>query len=118
MVGWQGIVGTILWSILMIILSFVGCPFSEQHCVRDNSGNLHLDHFEMFFISQGSNIFLLVITIIFLFGVARYNYDYSIVIIKINALTVCILNIFSNSLIWIIGIIVTLIAGDDEQFKL
>jgi hypothetical protein len=67
----------------------------------------------MFFIALGSNKFLLIITIAFLFLVARFNYDNSMVIIKTGALTVCILGIISNSLVWTLGIIITIIGADN-----
>jgi hypothetical protein len=35
MVGWQGLIGTLIWSILMLILANIGCPFSESYCVSD-----------------------------------------------------------------------------------
>ena len=44
--------------------------------------------------------------------IARYNYDLSTVIIRTNAVTMSILRIFSNLFVWIIGIVITLIGGE------
>jgi len=44
MVGWQGMVGSVFWSILMVIFSLISCPFEERQCVMDSNYNSHIDH--------------------------------------------------------------------------
>lgn len=51
----------------------------------------------------------MILNVTFLISVARYNYDQSTVIIRASAITLCIIRIFSNSLVWVIGIIVTVV---------
>jgi hypothetical protein len=67
---------------------------------------------------MGRNGYLLALNLIFLIAVARYNYDLSTVIVKANAFTLCIIRISSNSFIWIIGIIVTVIGDDNPELNL
>lgn len=60
----------------------------------------------------------MALNVVFLFAVARFNYDQSTVVATANAITLCIIRIFSNSLVWVIGIVVTLVGGDNSEFAL
>jgi uncharacterized membrane protein YqgA involved in biofilm formation len=33
LVGISGVAGTMIWSCVLTVLSFVGCPFEHNHCV-------------------------------------------------------------------------------------
>lgn len=48
LVGISGVAGTIIWSCVLAILTFVGCPFNHAHCVEDSSSNFHLEHVPTF----------------------------------------------------------------------
>jgi hypothetical protein len=72
----------------------------------------------MFWDSLQKDGYLLGLIIGFLLLVARFNFDQSTVILKTSAVTLCILRIFSNGLVWVFGIVTTIIAGDDPQFRL
>jgi hypothetical protein len=48
-VGICGTAGTIFWTSLLIILTYVGCPFEDGNCVEDYTGSFHLEHFPSFF---------------------------------------------------------------------
>jgi hypothetical protein len=49
LVGLSGIAGTIIWSCILAILTFTGCPFEESHCVQDSNSHYHLEHVPTFF---------------------------------------------------------------------
>lgn len=51
-----------------------------------------------------------------LFVVARYNYDTSTVVAKASAMILVIISIFSNGLIWLVGIIITLLGQGNSEF--
>jgi hypothetical protein len=38
MVGYQGVIGTVFWTILLIIVKFLSCPFADSQCVFDATG--------------------------------------------------------------------------------
>ena len=118
MVGYQGLIGFVFWTGLLIAVKQLGCPFSEDQCVFSSDGSTHLEDYSSFFTEIGANGYLLALNVIFLFAVARFNYDQSTVVATANAITLCIIRIFSNSLVWVIGIVITLIAGDNPEFKM
>jgi hypothetical protein len=41
-VGICGTAGTVFWTCVMVLVSFLGCPFGSSQCVQDYSGNYHL----------------------------------------------------------------------------
>ncbi len=43
MVGYQGLLGTVCTTIIVIFLSFIGCPFPEDKCVFDSDFSLHVE---------------------------------------------------------------------------
>jgi hypothetical protein len=49
LVGWQGLVGTVLWSGVMVVLMFVGCPFSSSQCVVGVDGSNYIENAVIFF---------------------------------------------------------------------
>lgn len=118
MVGYQGVIGTIIWTPLLVLFKYTACPFSDAQCVFGSDGGTHLEDYSTFFDEMGLDGYLLALNLIFLVAVARFNYDQSTVIVKANAFTLCIIRISSNSLVWIIGIIVTVIGNGDNELDL
>ena len=59
-----------------------------------------------------------MLNILFILFVARFNYDQCTVIATANAFSLCIVRIFSNSLVWVVGIIITVIAANDHNLYL
>jgi hypothetical protein len=49
MVGYQGIIGTVIWTALLVLFKYVNCPFDSSQCVFDANGNTHLEDFSIFF---------------------------------------------------------------------
>ena len=40
--------GFALWSVVLAVLSVVGCPFNTSQCVKDFEGNYHLEYVPVF----------------------------------------------------------------------
>lgn len=118
LVGISGVAGVIIWSCVLAVLTFVGCPFEHSHCVQDSSSNYHLEHVPTFFSDLEGDAFLIVMVIVKLFVVARYNYDTSTVVAKSSAMVLVIITIFSNGLTWLVGIVITLIADGNDEFEI
>ena len=118
MVGYQGLIGVVFWTALIVVMKQLGCPFSDEQCVFSSEGSTHLEDYSSFFSEIGANGYLMILNVVFLFAVARFNYDQSTVVATANAITLCIIRIFSNSLVWVIGIVVTLIGRDNPEFAL
>jgi hypothetical protein len=117
-VGICGTAGTVIWTIVVTVLSFVGCPFAENQCVQDYDGNYHLEHVPTFFQDLSGDPFLIIMVIINILVIARYNYDVNRTIIASNAMIYQIISIFSNGFVWIIGILITLIGQGNEEFNI
>jgi hypothetical protein len=113
-VGISGIAGTVIWTVMLAIFTFVGCPFDDNHCVQDASGAYHLEHVPTFFSDLENDPFLIIMIVAKLFVVARYNYDTSTVVARANAMVLIIITIFSNGLVWMVGIAITLIGSGDD----
>lgn len=89
----------------------IPCPFPNNQCVFDSSGYTRLEDYSTFFSELGDNAYLFILNISFLLVISRFSFDQSTVIATASAFTVCIIRISSNSLVWIIGIILTVIGG-------
>ena len=111
MVGYQGAIGSIFWTIFIVLVKIFPCPFADNQCVFDNNSNTHLEDYSTFFNELGNNAYLLILNAAFLLAVGRFNFDQSTVIATASAFTLCIIRISSNSLVWIIGIILTVVGG-------
>jgi hypothetical protein len=42
MVGYQGLIGFVFWTGLMLAVKQLGCPFSDDQCVFSSDGSTHL----------------------------------------------------------------------------
>lgn len=49
MVGYQGTVGTIIWTAFIVGSKYMDCPFADSQCVFDSNGQTHLEDFMTFF---------------------------------------------------------------------
>jgi hypothetical protein len=110
-VGVCGTLGTIIWTTLLIALNFLGCPFHKSHCVQDFDGYYHIEYVPSFFQDLSGDYFLILIIIANVFILARFNYDIGSVISIGSAMVLQILTTFSNILIWVVGIAITIIGS-------
>ena len=97
-----------------LILSYLGCPFSSNQCSQDPYGYDHLDYFPKFI--SDLDTWLIITTILMIFIMGRYNYDMVKVISSVNAMVFVVLSICANGLIWIFGLLFTLIARGDPNY--
>lgn len=57
-------------------------------------------------------------TIGFIFVNIWYNYDINTIVQRKSAMVYQLVSIFSNGVVWAIGIIITLLGGSDKQFQI
>lgn len=59
---------------------------------------------------------MIIMVIINIFAISRFNYDLNKIIVIADAMVFQVVNIFSNSFVWIVGIIITLCANGNDAF--
>lgn len=114
MVGFEGLFGVCLLTVVLTILSFIPCDFGVKGCVFDAESNpfmeLPLVYLREVFAS-GLLIFLVISGIL---TIAVYNFGGVSITKMFDALTRSLLNVTKTAAIWIIGIVITLFATTPE----
>jgi hypothetical protein len=59
---------------------------------------------------------MIIMVIINILVIARFNYDVNRVVIAGNAMVYQIITISSNGLVWIVGIVITLIGNGNRDY--
>lgn len=118
MVGYEGIFGLILITIITTILSFIPCHFGEKTCVFDSEDQPFIELPFVFFKELFDHIELLIMVIAGLSLLAVYNLNGLRITKMFDALTRSLLNITKTSAVWVVGIIITIIANGNEDFKI
>lgn len=114
MIAYEGIYGGIVVLTLTIVSSFIPCTLSERVCIYDISNQGYFENPMVYLNEITSNHVLGLLTLlgIFLDGLFVLN---GIKITKMfDALTKSIINITKTTIVWAIGITVTLILGKDS----
>lgn len=114
MIAYEGIYGGIVVLTLTIVSSFIPCTLSERVCIYDISNQGYFENPMVYLNEITSNHVLGLLTLlgIFLDGLFVLN---GIKITKMfDALTKSIINITKTTVVWAIGITVTLILGKDS----
>ena len=118
MVGCEGVFGMVIVTFIALILSISPCPFQENICVFDSFGNPYFERIDVFFAEVFTDGILFVLTLVGLVTVGLYNLNAVRITKLIDALTRSLLNITKTGIIWILGIIITLIAGDNPDYQI
>jgi len=118
MVGCEGVFGMVIVTFIALILSISPCPFQENICVFDSFGNPYFERIDVFFAEVFTDGILFVLTLVGLVTVGLYNLNGVRITKLIDALTRSLLNITKTGIIWILGIIITLIAGDNPDYQI
>lgn len=111
MVGFEGLFGFCIYTVLVTVLCFVPCHWRINACVYTPEGFGYMESTTAFFSQIRDNLWLLLLSFCWIFAVTAYN-PLGVSIIKhINAVARSISNVSQTILVWLIGIIVTLTAG-------
>lgn len=95
--------------VLVIVLSFIKCPYTGNKCVYDKDSVAYIELPSVYLIQIFTNFTLLVLVISGMVSNAFYNF-YGVTITQtLDSLTRSLLNVCRTGLIWMFGIIVTLI---------
>lgn len=113
-VGISGTAGTVFWTMVMLVVSFLGCPLAAEQCVQDYDGGYHLEHAPTYFRDLSEDPFLIVMAVVNTLALARFNYEVNRVIVISDAMTYQVVNIFSNLFVWMVGITITLLANGNQ----
>lgn len=62
-VAFEGLLGLILWSMIIPILGVTPCPFGIDPCTFDSEGNAYLERADIFWTEFSSNELIFVFTI-------------------------------------------------------
>jgi drug/metabolite transporter (DMT)-like permease len=74
MVGWEGIWGTLLYTVLLGIFYQIECEPTNKLCYVNNEGIARLEDFVFAFAQIGHNPLLLLFTLGYVCSIATYNY--------------------------------------------
>jgi len=114
MVGYEGMFGLATQLVLVLIMTFVPCSFGADACVFDSKGMPYVERPEAYFAAMADNGLLLFFVILGVFSIATFNVTGVTVTKYINALARSICDVTRTVLVWIVGIIITVSAGENK----
>jgi hypothetical protein len=86
--------------------------------VFDSFGNPYFERIDVFYGEVFSDGILFMLTFVGLLTVGMYNLNGARITKLIDALTRSLLNITKTGIIWLLGIIITFIAGDNPDYQI
>ncbi len=118
MVGYEGIFGMIIILILTTILSFIPCNFGDKACVFNDKNEAFIELPLVFASQLFEEIWLFIMVVLGLLCLAVYNFNGLKITKMFDALTRSLLNITKTSVIWVVGIIITIASDGNPDFKI
>lgn len=118
MVGCEGCFGIFIIAFIALTLSIVPCNFSQKLCVYDKYGNPYLERIDEFFREVFTNWALALLVVVGIMTISAYNLNGVRITKLIDALTRSLLNITKTGIIWVVGIVITFIVGDNPDYQL
>lgn len=115
MVGLEGLFGLALTLILLPILTFTPCHFGSSACVLTEAGESFLERPDVYLEEVGKNGLLLFFCIFCVFSVTIFNVSGVSVTKIMGALTRVVCDVVRTVLIWVVGVVVTLTAGEETD---
>lgn len=110
-VGYEGVFGLTIYTIIVTVLCFVPCDFGPEACVYTREGLSYMEGLTSFLDQIWEHKLLLFFTFCWIFNVTAYNPLGVSVTKHINALARAISDVSQIVLVWGIGIVVTLTLG-------
>ena len=122
LVGFEGLFGLLLTTILIIIFSFISCDFSENFkenvCFTDDKNNSHLED-PIFALKQiWDNKIIFILTLFFIIAAGFFNVAAVKVIEASNVITRGVVDTVKSFIIWLFFLIIHPIPGTKEEFHL
>ncbi|CAM6005525.1 unnamed protein product [Sphagnum balticum] len=114
MVGYEGMFGLATELVLILITSFIPCTFGVDACVINSAGMPFIERPGAYFSEIGQNGLLLFFCILGVFSIATFNVTGVTVTKYINSLARSICDVTRTVLVWIVGILVTVTAGQHK----
>lgn len=93
------------------------CSFGDKLCSFDSFGNPYFERIDVFFVEVGTHFILALLFLVGIVTIAAYNLNGVRITKLFDALTRSLLNITKTSVIWLVGILITLIA-DSPDYQL
>jgi hypothetical protein len=118
MVGCEGCFGLFIITFIALCFSLTPCSFGEKMCCYDSFGNPYFERIDQFFVEVGTNGVIALLVVIGIATISLYNLNGVRITKLFDALTRSLLNITKTSVIWIVGIIVTVSVGDNPDYQL
>jgi energy-converting hydrogenase Eha subunit E len=116
--GYCGAMGSALLTSLIALFSFTSCPLDASQCVADSQGNYHLESFPGFFDDLSGDWYLILLVALNVVAIGRFYYDRNTLVFVGNAVLSQLVNIFANGIIWIAGVLVTVIGEGNSDFNI
>lgn len=113
-VGFEGLFGFVSYSIVIVVICQIPCPFDSSACVFSANGRSYLEGWNEFWSQTFSNKLLLFTTIFLQITSMAYNVAGVTITKYINALARNIVDISKIILVWAISIIVTVELGSTK----
>jgi drug/metabolite transporter (DMT)-like permease len=117
MVGWEGIWGTLYYTILMGIFYFIKCDPDNPVCYQYSPTEARLENFIFAFQQLLANRVLLIFTIGYLLSIACYNFLGISITKYISSPTRAVLDNGRTVLIWLFFVLPMLPPSYREDFK-
>jgi len=103
LVGMEGIFGLAMNLSLVLIFTFIPCPWDASKC----GGGAYLESLRLYFKQLSTNGFLLALCIIYIFTIAISVSLALTITKKINSVSRALANISRTVLVWVFGFAVT-----------
>lgn len=118
MVGYEGVFGIIIILVVTTILSFIPCNFGENACVYNDKNEPYIELPLVFAAELFEHIWLFIMVVLGLSSLAVYNFNGLKITKMFDALTRSLLNITKTSVIWVVGIIITVSTDGNPDYKI
>jgi hypothetical protein len=118
MIGFEGFFGIFIVSFIALTLSITPCSLGDKLCVFDSHGNPYFERVDMFFSEVFADYVLVILVLVGIATISAYNLNGVRITKLTDALTRSLLNITKTSIIWVVGIVITLSVGDNPDYQL
>ncbi len=117
-IGLEGIFGITIEIILVLIFSFIPCPFGPSACVFAKDCMPFMENAGQYFTEIVSSGGLLFFVILGMFSIATFNVSGVAVTKYISPIARSIGDVTRTTLVWLVGIIITASLGaNDSSFQ-
>ena len=123
LVGFEGLWGSIMYSILLVIFQFVSCDewgddLKDGVCCKDNHENYYIENSRFAFQQMWENKWLLFLYICYIISIALYNIVGINLTKLVSSTARAVVDTVRTVFIWVFFLFISPVKGTEETFHL